>query len=525
MPYNASMRLGRVGICLLLVGAGIGCGRGPGHFVAKDVALPDLVALVPPAIRYEPKAVEATENRLDALFQAVAKPVEITDAQRFALDTVTSDAARMEDPAVLHTLRTYFSEFDSTLASAREAVQRPESSIGEISGDDNPMRRMGPIRHLVTVAGKRAHHELANGNPEKAVEDLLLANQIALSINQADVPIHYAVMAGSLMSRANREIRDAAWHPKMTADGIRRLLADLPKSEQLQKDFVRSLRSDLYWFIRNEVQRLKGPGGNSVSGRDEKEVLRDFDSGWQQADEVAHSILDGHENPFDRKATVLAAQELYAEVIENTQRPWSEQSMIGSLIGDLVQDWPRSRLMGASGDSPEAKEELKRVKPTLLKSKNPYGRLALWYFVPVSQQSVLIPFRNRADLEATRISLLVRLYEIEAGRLPSTLDELRAKGMIDTIPMDPFSDKPFGYDSARRKLWSVGQNGLNDGGKESPSLAASALDYVYALVPTRSINLPSASLVAAAGANGGAKKTPLRGPSKPKLEFLKGNAR
>jgi hypothetical protein len=67
-------------------------------------------------------------------------------------------------------------------------------------------------------------------------------------------------------------------------------------------------------------------------------------------------------------------------------------------------------------------------------------------------------------LAALRLQIALRLYEQKHGRLPETLGELVPE-FLPAVPNDPYDDQPFRYSKARKLVWSVGQDGIDDGGK------------------------------------------------------------
>ena len=62
--------------------------------------------------------------------------------------------------------------------------------------------------------------------------------------------------------------------------------------------------------------------------------------------------------------------------------------------------------------------------------------------------------------------LAVLQYEKEQGELPQSLDVLVEKGLLNEVPIDPFSDKPLVYRKTDDgfTLYSVGLNFIDDGG-------------------------------------------------------------
>lgn len=114
----------------------------------------------------------------------------------------------------------------------------------------------------------------------------------------------------------------------------------------------------------------------------------------------------------------------------------------------------------------------------------------------------------------------LRLHAIERGTVPRSLNELVALGYLESVPMDPFSDEPFRYRISAGELlvpppsmisgtgsatppgarpreikpgqalfWSVGPDGVDDGGRTTPVRPGAARpgpDLVYeAPLPSR----------------------------------------
>ena len=101
---------------------------------------------------------------------------------------------------------------------------------------------------------------------------------------------------------------------------------------------------------------------------------------------------------------------------------------------------------------------------TLIGSGNAVGR----FLAIVSSRPAYVytsaELRCAADLEhaAARLRLAARAYELEKGRPPPSLEAL-VPGYLDAVPADPFDGKPLRYDPARRLVWSVGKDLVDEG--------------------------------------------------------------
>ena len=93
------------------------------------------------------------------------------------------------------------------------------------------------------------------------------------------------------------------------------------------------------------------------------------------------------------------------------------------------------------------------------------------------------PFRARTHREAMRAILALQIFRQRQGALPARLTELVEEKLLDRLPLDAFNDEPLHYDRDRALLWSVGENGIDDGGKDPPGKIWSGKDAVWLLTP------------------------------------------
>ncbi len=75
-----------------------------------------------------------------------------------------------------------------------------------------------------------------------------------------------------------------------------------------------------------------------------------------------------------------------------------------------------------------------------------------------------VRFWSILDQNAARLVLCIRLFETRHGRLPASLDRLVEAGILETVPLDPYSSKPFVWVSRHSLFYSVGPDGKDNGG-------------------------------------------------------------
>ncbi|MBM3500616.1 MAG: hypothetical protein FJX74_18320 [Armatimonadetes bacterium] len=112
----------------------------------------------------------------------------------------------------------------------------------------------------------------------------------------------------------------------------------------------------------------------------------------------------------------------------------------------------------------------------------PKGNVLVEMIVPVVGRGREKEVRHLAALRATVLTVALELHFARQGAYPKALAEL-TPDVLTELPVDPFSGEPFRY---RREgeltytLYSVGPNGVDDGGTAGPG--GEALDLVFSAV-------------------------------------------
>jgi hypothetical protein len=100
----------------------------------------------------------------------------------------------------------------------------------------------------------------------------------------------------------------------------------------------------------------------------------------------------------------------------------------------------------------------------LLFRPNAIGIILLQMEIPAIEKSMLNKFRLQVNVEALRLQIALRLYEQKHGQLPDQLTALVPEFLL-AVPNDPMDDRPFRYAKAKEQIWSVGDDGIDNGGK------------------------------------------------------------
>jgi hypothetical protein len=124
------------------------------------------------------------------------------------------------------------------------------------------------------------------------------------------------------------------------------------------------------------------------------------------------------------------------------------------------QSSPRERFK-AYAELKSAAESL----PTYLKSADLAHQLAEGLM-----RAFLEDLKSSARRDAGQVALAIERYRIAEGKLPDDLSVL-APRYLQTVPLDPFDEAPIRYRTLPEGyvVYSVGENGTDDGGEIDPS--------------------------------------------------------
>jgi hypothetical protein len=463
---------------------------------ARTVPLEALIEEIPEPLRLKERRDAEADSAWQGLLLAAQRTRRLSLQTTEALDKALYEPASLARLDTMATLEETFERHATNMTLAAEMASRPSANVGSVKAEENPVNSLRGLQTLVTLFGRRGTVRIYKGEIDAGVADLITAHRIGERILGSGGPIFQASLGASLIARAGKEIRIATRSANITDAALQRLAAALPSENDLRAWFKRSLRSEMHWFVVNEVARLRGPGGNSGVHAVESDRRRDIDSGWRDVDTIAAEILRGHAKPFDRRQTVRDAIPIYEALIENVDLDWERQHPVEERIRSLIADWPKAALSGRQLGSPVVKKSIEEMQGQTLKSDNPYGRLAIWYFIPVSDQNRAAPFRARAEVGATRLMLAIRRYELKNGVLPPDLGTLESAGLLNARVSDPFTGGAYRYRSDDGKLWSAGIDGKDDGGAADAGNSHRARDFVWRIEPALTVKVADAKLVA-----------------------------
>lgn len=330
------------------------------------------------------------------------------------------------------------------------------------------------------IAGKvlkveQTHFSSFTTSASQRVLAKLCAAQILLEVRRKDAPKAYAAcgialrfvdflqsspvgdevdllvrMAGSeiLLGGVDQAIRSGLLNPtqlKSLYHGIR----PAPEGDERLAD---ALRADFQQELVPALQDIAKEGGVEALfvtiGRD------DSDSTGLAAGEL------------DLPATIRKAASFARVGIANCTKAWvrRDESVTRDLqtLQNTIPPPPQILLSDSWVKRVWAKSEFKARMHAIA---NSIGLLALIQIESGDHEALVGSFRSRTGIEAHRLTILIQMYkELHGNALPKSLQNLTALG-FGVFPRDLFLGGPFHYSRERGMFWSIGQNGVDDGGR------------------------------------------------------------
>ncbi|MBA4294282.1 hypothetical protein C0431_15080 [bacterium] len=149
---------------------------------------------------------------------------------------------------------------------------------------------------------------------------------------------------------------------------------------------------------------------------------------------------------FDQEATLAFAKQYIAVALEEVEGTGLSLDKANQLLEEFLGEIPE-----------DAEEKWLKDQP------NGYGKALILDSLPVFGQALSATVKSEASEGLTEVVLAAQRGLAETGKLPETVADLRKFGLKDGV-VDPYTGKNFGYDPVRGVAWSVGPDGVDDGG-------------------------------------------------------------
>ncbi|MCI0499007.1 MAG: hypothetical protein L0Y36_04925 [Planctomycetales bacterium] len=246
--------------------------------------------------------------------------------------------------------------------------------------------------------------------------------------------------------------------------------------EQLVAIAIEGLSTKTMKMLLDEhVQTMDAAALDSIRGRFEKIIsAEDFTVGFDgeklfMYDEIQRSFTQsrlGRSHLYVQRVSRLGA------VVSNT----GEETPLAQWFRILFTHPDREQTLQSAEQFYAAMNELAVQSPARVRNGNididrqlqelTKGNVLLELLMPALEKVNILSHRNRIDSQALPAILAILQYQKQNGTFPETLDALVENGLLNNVPIDPFSDNPLVYKKMDNgfTLYSVGQNFVDDGG-------------------------------------------------------------
>jgi hypothetical protein len=424
---NRRVWWGVVGLLVVMLGAGAG------FYLFYDIPDPD-----PASYAYEFKPVPRGENVLWVFERD-------TEAQRVAMQKdwqarqSENDKLSRFEPGCEETLRAHVEACRDLVERFQRLVREAERPLGYpgVSAEltlMTPMKGLSALQDGANAWRRWIELKALTGESVVASEQALELTEFAKELSECDSTlIHWLVMM-TVQSMGLKSLEKGLKNGLLPQEVRRAYRQRLQAAELNHTDFARCVRMERFAQAKT-WERLR-----ARKGRVELDTL------WQS--------LSGSSHWFEAR-TIKPNM----TIVEN-----------GQLVSPIAQAMTESWAKGL-----EAAQEAKRLAVSMEDrgkwsnwlhpnfSGRSLGGMSFSAFDVIIQKSMQTVVLNRC-LQGV---LALRDYEVEVGQLPETLVELVPK-YLPAVPEDPVTGDALKWNPRTERIYSVGEDGRDDGGDFEP---------------------------------------------------------
>ncbi len=309
-------------------------------------------------------------------------------------------------------------------------------------------------RHL------RAVLALEDGRPDAAADDLIASARFAGRVVDGASTVISLIIGGGLTATTADRTRQllASGRLDAQAERIAAAYASLPDARDGGR---RALRGEVGGFFVGFIATLD-PRYPDLA------VLDDGLFTDARRPQAVRAALWAHPRPYNPHQTARDIGLLADPLYRAFDSPWVPEVAPAPEARAWASRWSPFPATFAEGEGTVPPGEVLRVWWRLRSLPNPLGRLFALQASEAHVTALNVSFRALALRESVRA---VALYRASGGvTFPATVD--------------PYSGEPFRVDLEAGKFWSVGPDGVDDGGDGEPERAGpDDKDFVFALHP------------------------------------------
>ncbi len=375
------------------------------------------------------------ENAFYPLSQASEKIYLPKDKEKSELFTKMTDGEKWNSELAEELIKNneeVFGYFEKALELPY--FQIPEFQDPKNIGAETIIPDFSGFRNIAKLNSIKANYLLTQGKEKEALDLIVKTIKMGQMIEDSPRPVLISYLVGMVIKETGLQ-------------RLRIMIPNLTLSPEMLKNYV----AELEQFQANEEGLIKAMKMEYISFTNTKSKIDAAFAGKASKQELEK--LGMEETSFE----IRAATELnYLYKPNQTQRIFAEYYR--NFVNDTNKNCGEVKLFEVKSLAPHSKIRM-------LFTENVIGKI-FHDIVAVSFSGLF----NKKCLEdfsviGTQSLIAIKAYQIETGKIPSSLDELVPK-YLSKVPKDPFDGKLIKYSSEKKIIYSVGEDLKDSGGSE-----------------------------------------------------------
>lgn len=310
-----------------------------------------------------------------------------------------------------------------TVGNQKERCQFPEvNSFKDLIPEATGFLQIAKFLHL------KVRFELAQGEIDQATETLLTLLKFGDPILEAPESLIQYLVGVAIFAHAYEAGEAVVKNPDCSTETLSRIGRTLSDTGDFTPGLIRAIKME-FKVVSNQLQDFSEMTIDELS---------------QLSGSSAPSFL-GKVSVPDYLFQPHRTREIFATEYRKLIRS-APQVYVESEVTDV--EW----LYG--------KDQIKRRL-----GNNAIGLIFVNIMLPSMDRLLVTKYKSECRRVVLQLQVGLRQFQIEKGSFPQTLEAL-VPGYLPVIPTDPFDGQPLRYDPERKLIYSVGENGTDEGGSD-----------------------------------------------------------
>jgi hypothetical protein len=409
-------------------------GAGVGVYLFYDIPDPE-----PATYAYDCKASPTGEN----LFLVFERDTEtIRNAMRDDWTTLLSENDQLYrfEPGCEEALRAHVEKHREFVVQFQRLVREAERPLAYPGVNAEitlltPMKALNVIQDGASSWQRAIQLDALSGNILRASEQALELTEFAKELSECDSTLLHWLVMMTVQSMGLKGLEKALQHGDLSEEVSSEYRRRLQAAELTHTDFAKCVRMEMFVQART-WERLR-----VTQGRAQR------DSILLGVGVSSHSF---EAMTFKPNMTIVENVQLVAPIIQGLGESWA---------GGIAAAQEAERLAAVMKDRGRWRNWL---------HPNISGRTSLATtlssFDHIIQKTLQAVISNRC----LQCALALRDYEAEEGRLPDSMSLLVPKH-LPAVPEDPFAGAELKWNSSTKRIYTIGEDGRDDGGDFDPT--------------------------------------------------------